>query len=159
MLQPISGDMSARFVARNQPVKLAALEGQFRTQRGAPLRIGGLPDPAKETTRYAIEIPRGLSLLAFNDPDAEVVGLSAFPKDERPNPVPVHLAFQVMVACGIASGRRGGGGRRSWGGSGGSGSSLPAVSLRRCRLRPPGPPRRGGGLGRDRARAAAVGHT
>jgi len=94
--------MSARFVARNQPVKLAALEGQFRTQRGAPLRIGGLPDPVKETTRYAIEIPRGLSLLAFNDPDAEVVGLSAFPRDERPNPVLVHLAFQVMVACGIA---------------------------------------------------------
>ena len=102
VLQPLSGDLSARVVARNQPAKLAALEGQFRTQRGAPLRIGGLPDPVKESTRYAIEIPRGLSLLAFNDPDAEVVGLSAFPRDERPNPVPVHLAFQVMVACGIA---------------------------------------------------------
>ncbi|MBP2685053.1 MAG: cytochrome bd ubiquinol oxidase subunit [Deltaproteobacteria bacterium] len=102
VLQPVSGDMSARFVARNQPVKLAALEGQFRTQRGAPLRIGGLPDAADETTRYAIEIPRALSLLAFHDPDAEVVGLSAFPMDERPDPVPVHLAFQVMVACGIA---------------------------------------------------------
>ena len=100
-LQPLSGDMSARFVARNQPVKLAALEGQFRTQRGAPLRIGGVPDPAKETTRYAIEIPRGLSLLAFHDPEAEVLGLTAFPPDERPNPVPVHLAFQVMVSCGI----------------------------------------------------------
>lgn len=102
VLQPVSGDMSARFVARNQPVKLAAMEGQFRTQRGAPLRIGGLPDAADETTRYALEIPRGLSLLAFHDPDAEVVGLSAFPRDERPNPVPVHLAFQVMVGCGIA---------------------------------------------------------
>jgi len=101
-LQPLSGDMSARFVARNQPVKLAALEGQFRTQRGAPLRIGGMPDPAEETTRFAIEIPRGLSLLAFHDPEAEVLGLTAFPPDERPNPVPVHLAFQVMVACGMS---------------------------------------------------------
>ena len=102
VLQPLSGDMSARFVARNQPAKLAALEGQFRTQRGAPLRIGGVPYTAQETTRYAIEIPRGLSLLAFHDPDAEVLGLTAFPPDERPNPVPVHLAFQIMVACGIS---------------------------------------------------------
>ena len=102
VLQPLSGDLSARFVARNQPVKLAAMEGQFLTQRGAPLRIGGLPDPVEETTRYAIEIPWGLSLLAFHDPDAEVRGLSTFPRDERPNPVPVHLAFQVMVACGVS---------------------------------------------------------
>jgi cytochrome bd ubiquinol oxidase subunit I len=102
VLQPLSGDLSARVVARNQPAKLAALEGQFRTQRGAPLRIGGLPDAAAETTRYSIEIPGALSLLAFHDRDAEVVGLSAFPRDERPNPVPVHLAFQFMVACGMA---------------------------------------------------------
>jgi cytochrome d ubiquinol oxidase subunit I len=101
VLQPLSGDMSARFVARSQPVKLAAMEGQFRTERGAPLRIGGMPDPVNETTRYAIEVPRGLSLLAFHDPDAEVLGLSAVPRDERPDPRPVHAAFQVMVACGM----------------------------------------------------------
>lgn len=100
ILQPLSGDMSARIVARSQPVKLAAMEGQFRTERGAPLRIGGLPDPESETTPYAIEIRRGLSLLAFHDPDAEVLGLSAVPRDERPDPRPVHAAFQVMVACG-----------------------------------------------------------
>lgn len=102
ILQPLSGDLNARFVARNQPVKLAAMEGQFRTQRGAPLRIGGLPDAVAESTRYAIEIPRGLSLLAFHDPAAEVLGLSAFPRDERPDPVPVHIAFQIMVACGMS---------------------------------------------------------
>ncbi|HBO70574.1 MAG TPA: cytochrome ubiquinol oxidase subunit I [Deltaproteobacteria bacterium] len=101
VLQPLSGDLSARFVARNQPVKLAAMEGQWRTQRGAPLRIGGFPDPVSETTPYAIEIPRGLSLLAFHDPDAEVLGLSAVPRDERPDPRPVHAAFQVMLACGL----------------------------------------------------------
>jgi len=101
VLQPVSGDMSARFVARSQPMKLAAMEGQFETQRGAPLRIGGLPDPVRETTPYAIEIPRGLSLLAFHDPDAEVLGLSSVPRDQRPDPRPVHAGFQVMVACGM----------------------------------------------------------
>src|SRR6185437_6114020 len=74
ILQQLSGDLSARTVALWQPIKLAALEGQFDTERGAPLRIGGWPDVAAEHTRYAIEIPRGLSLLAFHDPDAEVRG-------------------------------------------------------------------------------------
>jgi cytochrome bd ubiquinol oxidase subunit I len=101
LLQPLSGDDSARFVARSQPMKLAAMEGQFRTQRGAPLRIGGLPDPEQEVTRYSIEIPRGLSLLAFHDPNARVLGLSSVPRDERPDPRPVHAAFQIMVACGL----------------------------------------------------------
>ena len=102
ILQPLSGDLSARFVARHQPVKLAALEGQFETVRGAPLRIGGIPDVASRTTRYAIEIPKGLSLLARHDPDALVQGLSAFPREEWPDPAPVHIAFQVMVAGGTA---------------------------------------------------------
>jgi len=100
ILQPVSGDISARAVARWQPVKLAALESQFDTRRGAPLHIGGLPDEAAQTTRYAIEIPRGLSLLAFQDPNAEVKGLAAFPRDEWPPVVPVHLAFQLMVMLG-----------------------------------------------------------
>jgi len=100
LLQPLSGDMSARFVARNQPVKLAALEGQFETMRGAPLRIGGIPDVATRTTRFAIEVPKGMSLLAYHDPDARVRGLADFPRDEWPDPVPVHLAFQTMVAGG-----------------------------------------------------------
>jgi cytochrome bd ubiquinol oxidase subunit I len=100
LLQPLSGDLSARQVARTQPVKLAALEGQFETERGAPLRIGGLPDAAAEETRFALEVPRGLSLLAFHDPDAEVKGLRAFPRDAWPNTRNVHLAFQVMVGLG-----------------------------------------------------------
>jgi len=88
LLQPISGDMSARAVARWQPAKLAAMEALPDTRRGAPLHVGG------------IEIPRGLSLLAFRDADAEVTGLSAFPADERPPVAPVFVAFQVMVILG-----------------------------------------------------------
>jgi len=100
LLQPISGDLSARFVAHWQPAKLAAMEGQFRTERGAPLRLGGWPDEAAGETRYAIEIPRGLSLLAFKDPGAEVKGLEAFPRPDWPPVTIVHVAFQVMVGLG-----------------------------------------------------------
>jgi cytochrome d ubiquinol oxidase subunit I len=100
VLQPLSGDVLGRMLAVRQPVKLAALEGQWRTEAGAPLRIGGLPDPAAETTRGAIEIPGGLSLLAFHDPHAVVRGLDAVPPADRPNVVLVHLSFQLMIACG-----------------------------------------------------------
>jgi cytochrome d ubiquinol oxidase subunit I len=100
LLQPLSGDFSARQVAATQPVKLAALEGQFETERGAPLRIGGLPDAERMETRLALEIPRGLSILAFHDPDAEVKGLRDFPREVWPNVLNVHLAFQVMVGLG-----------------------------------------------------------
>jgi cytochrome d ubiquinol oxidase subunit I len=95
-----SGHLSATRVARLQPAKLAAAEGQFATERGAPLRIGGFPDVAARRTRFAIEIPRMLSFLAFEDPDATVVGLDDFPEDQRPNTVLVHLSFQLMVGSG-----------------------------------------------------------
>ncbi len=100
LLQPLSGDLSARQVAATQPVKLAALEGQFETVRGAPLRVGGLPDAERRETRFALEIPYGLSLLAFHDPHAEVKGLEAFPREVWPNTRLVHLAFQAMVGLG-----------------------------------------------------------
>jgi cytochrome bd ubiquinol oxidase subunit I len=100
ILQPLSGDVSARMVAEYQPVKLAALESHFETQRGAPLHIGGWPDVDTRETRWAIKIPRGLSLLAFHDPNAEVKGLADFPRDEWPPVAIVHIAFQIMVALG-----------------------------------------------------------
>ncbi|MDO8500852.1 MAG: cytochrome ubiquinol oxidase subunit I [Gemmatimonadaceae bacterium] len=102
LLQPLSGDISARLVAETQPVKLAALEGQFATERGAPLRIGGWPDAQGATTRFALEIPRGLSLLAYHEWDAEVKGLTAFPRSDWPPLAPVHVSFQIMVALGTA---------------------------------------------------------
>jgi cytochrome bd ubiquinol oxidase subunit I len=100
LLQPISGDFSARQIALTQPVKLAALEGHFKTEGGAPLRVGGLPDVERRETPYALEIPKGLSLLAFHDPDAVVRGLDEFPRDVWPNVRNVHLAFQAMVGLG-----------------------------------------------------------
>jgi cytochrome d ubiquinol oxidase subunit I len=100
ILQPISGDFSARLVARTQPVKLAAMEGHFVTMRGAPLLLGGIPDADEGRTVGAVAIPKGLSLLAFHDPNAEVRGLEAFPRDEWPPLVPVRTAWQLMLAIG-----------------------------------------------------------
>jgi cytochrome d ubiquinol oxidase subunit I len=101
VLQPLSGDMSAKMVAHTQPVKLAALEGQFETERGAPLRIGGIPDEDAEVTRWAIGIPKGLSFLAYGDFDAEVKGLEEWPREDRPPVAITHVAFQIMVGCGV----------------------------------------------------------
>jgi cytochrome d ubiquinol oxidase subunit I len=100
VLQPLSGDLAARQVAHYQPAKLAAMEAVFHTERGAPLVLGGWPDLASGTTRYALRIPYGLSLLAFHDPDAEVKGLNEIPRDEWPNVQAVHWSFQLMVALG-----------------------------------------------------------
>ncbi|OFZ54063.1 MAG: hypothetical protein A3D92_16380 [Bacteroidetes bacterium RIFCSPHIGHO2_02_FULL_44_7] len=101
LLQILSGDQIARFTARSQPLKLAAAEAFFETQKGAPLSIGGWPDMKEEKLKYALEIPRGLSFLAFRDANAEVKGMDAFSKELWP-PVPiVHVAFQLMVAIGI----------------------------------------------------------
>ncbi len=100
--QAVSGDISAHWVANNQPVKFAALEGQFETESRAGLTIGGWPDPEARETRWGIEIPGMLSFLAHRDIDAEVTGLNDFPLEDQPDPRPVHLGFQVMVGLGFA---------------------------------------------------------
>jgi cytochrome bd ubiquinol oxidase subunit I len=102
ILQPLSGDLLAKRVAVTQPVKLAAFEGQFETETAAPLRIGGVPDENARVTRYAIEVPYALSILAYGDPNAVVKGLNEFPADQHPPVAIVHIAFQIMVACGVA---------------------------------------------------------
>lgn len=99
-LQPISGDLSAKDVAERQPVKLAAMEAHYETEKGAPLYIGGIVDEENRTVTNKIEIPKALSFLAFGDFDAEVKGLNDFPDDELPPVAIVHYAFQIMVGIG-----------------------------------------------------------
>ena len=101
ILLPFSGDFVTREVARDQPAKLAAFEALLRTQQGAPLTIGGIPDSDGETMRYAIEVPKALSFLLYFDGDATVTGLDAFARNERPPVGVVHVAFQVMVVAGM----------------------------------------------------------
>jgi cytochrome bd ubiquinol oxidase subunit I len=100
VLQPLSGDIAARTVANTQPVKLAAMEGEFQTRARAPLRIGGIPDVRVRETRYAVDIPGGLSFMAYHDINATVRGLDDFPTDRWPPVAIVHVAFQIMVGLG-----------------------------------------------------------
>lgn len=102
VLQPVTGDLAAKHVAEHQPIKLAAMEGHFDTERGAPFRIFGWPDEQAEETRWSIEVPYLLSFLAYADPHAEVKGLKDFPRELRPPVAVVHVAFQIMVGCGLA---------------------------------------------------------
>lgn len=101
ILQPISGDYSAKDVAERQPAKLAAFESHFETSEAAPLIIGGIPDVEEQKVDYGIEIPGMLSFLAHGDFNAEVTGLDQFPKDEWPPVLITHIAFQVMVGAGM----------------------------------------------------------
>ena len=103
-IQPATGHLVAHAVAHNQPVKLAALEGQWETLDGAPFTLGGWPDEEAEVTRYGLEIPKLLSLMAYGDPNHRVMGLLEVPPDERPPVLVTHLAYQLMLACmGILS--------------------------------------------------------
>lgn len=96
--QVLVGDWAARFLAEYQPAKFAAMEAIYDTQAGAPLHLGGIPVDGE--VRYSIEIPNGLSLLTYRDPDAVVAGLDQVPDDAQPPVAVVHIAFQAMVAIG-----------------------------------------------------------
>jgi cytochrome d ubiquinol oxidase subunit I len=98
--QLLVGDWAAREVARNQPVKLASFEGLGRTEKGAPIHIGGWYDPKKGEVEDGIAIPKLLSLLAYHDPNATVKGLEAVPQDDRPPVNVVRVAFFTMVGIG-----------------------------------------------------------
>jgi cytochrome d ubiquinol oxidase subunit I len=101
LLQPISGHLLTQSVARDQPAKLAAIEGLFQTRAGAPFHLGGIPDERTGAVPYSIEIPGALSLLLHADPDATIPGLDQTPRHDWPPVAAVHLAFQFMVAAGL----------------------------------------------------------
>ncbi|MEZ4299350.1 MAG: cytochrome ubiquinol oxidase subunit I [Polyangiaceae bacterium] len=100
LLQPLAGDLAARHIAEYQPAKLAAAEALYETRDHAPLLIGGIPDDKTGEVHYGVEIPSGLSMLAFHDPAATVKGLDAFPPGDRPPVAATHFSFQVMVGTG-----------------------------------------------------------
>jgi cytochrome d ubiquinol oxidase subunit I len=101
VLQPLSGDFSAKDVARRQPAKLAAMEAHFHTQKSAPLIVGGIPDVENKKVDFAIELPGMLSFLAHGNFTAEVQGLDQIPEQDHPPVAIVHYAFQIMVGCGM----------------------------------------------------------
>jgi cytochrome d ubiquinol oxidase subunit I len=97
-LQVIVGDWAARDVAKDQPVKLAALEGLGQTTRGAPEHLLGWYNGHEVV--YGIAIPHLLSLLSFHSWNAEVKGLNSVPAADQPPVNIVRFAFQTMVGIG-----------------------------------------------------------
>jgi cytochrome d ubiquinol oxidase subunit I len=97
-VQVLVGDWAARDVATMQPTKLAAIEGLYRTTRGAPEHLLGWYTGGQ--VKYGIEIPHLLSLLAFHSWNAKVRGLDAVPANQRPPVNVVRVAFQTMVGIG-----------------------------------------------------------
>lgn len=88
-------------VAKTQPEKMAAFEGLWETQQGAPLALFGIPDEEKEKTHAAIGIPGLLSYLIYFDSNAAVKGLKEFPKEERPPVFLSFAAYHIMIIIGM----------------------------------------------------------
>ena len=101
-LQIVAGDFHGLNTLEHQPAKVAALEGHWETQRGAPLILFGIPDNEEERTKYEIAIPKLGSLILTHDLNGEIRGLKSWPKDERPPSVIVFWSFRIMVGIGFA---------------------------------------------------------
>lgn len=99
--QLVVGDMHGLNTLEHQPAKVAAMEGLWETERGAPLVLFGLPDQEQETTRYALEIPKLSSLILTHELDGEVKGLKQWPKADRPLVAVVFWSFRIMVGIGM----------------------------------------------------------
>ena len=101
LLQLATGAKSADGVMRNQPVKLAAMEGLFETQSRAPMAIFGWVDMEGCQVR-GLQIPGMLSMLAGHSPDTVVTGLNAFPREDWPPVQPVFQFYHIMIGIGMA---------------------------------------------------------
>jgi cytochrome bd ubiquinol oxidase subunit I len=95
-----TGGMNGENVTRYQPIKMAAMEGLFRTQEGAPIAIIGMPDIERRELMDPIYVPRVLSYLAYGDFRARVVGLDDYPPDAQPPIELVYYAYHIMVGLG-----------------------------------------------------------
>lgn len=102
LLQPISGDISAKDVNKRQPEKLAAMEAHFDTEAPASFVLGGIVNEKEERVDYAIKIPGLLSFLAYGNLKDPVKGITDFPKEDRPPVAITHYSFQIMIILGVA---------------------------------------------------------
>jgi cytochrome d ubiquinol oxidase subunit I len=95
-----TGSLNGETVAHNQPAKIAAMEGVFETQQGAPMAIIGMPDTERRILLDPIEVPYLLSYLAYGDTRATVIGLNDIPQDQQPPVELVYYAYHIMVGLG-----------------------------------------------------------
>ncbi len=103
-IQILFGHLVGDYIHEHQPVKFAAIEGRWHTERPAAEVLLAIPDAAQERNRYEIKVPVLGSLIASMKFDSTEVGLLDFPKDVRPPVAIPFFAFRVMVGCGIALG-------------------------------------------------------
>jgi cytochrome d ubiquinol oxidase subunit I len=101
VLQLGSGHAHSAQVTRTQPEKMAAFEALWETRDGAPFTVFGIPDETNERTLLAIRIPKMLSLLVHFDPNGRVLGLSEFPKEDRPPVLLPFAGYHIMILLGL----------------------------------------------------------
>jgi cytochrome d ubiquinol oxidase subunit I len=96
-----TGDLQGKLISQHQPATLAAMEGLFETQEGAPLAILGQPDVQKRKLDNPLEVPNMLSFLTYKKWSANVRGLDAFPQDQWPDKIEMlYYSYHVMVGLG-----------------------------------------------------------
>ncbi|MDO9357595.1 MAG: cytochrome ubiquinol oxidase subunit I [Polaromonas sp.] len=99
-LQIIAGDLHGLNTLEHQPAKLAAMEGIWKTEKGAPAILFALPDEKAKENRYEIAIPKLASLYLTHSLDGEIKGLDQF-EGKHPPVAPVFWAFRIMVGMGM----------------------------------------------------------
>ena len=99
-LQIIAGDLHGLNTLEHQPAKLAAMEGIWKTEKGAPAILFALPDEKAKENRYEIAIPKLASLYLTHSWDGEIKGLDQF-EGKHPPVAPVFWAFRIMVGMGM----------------------------------------------------------
>ncbi|HKW82681.1 MAG TPA: cytochrome ubiquinol oxidase subunit I [Burkholderiaceae bacterium] len=99
-LQILAGDQHGLNTLEHQPAKIAAMEGVWETERGAPLLLFALPDDQARTNHFEIKLPKMASLILTHDVDGEIKGLNDF-RDRHPPALPLFFAFRVMVGMGV----------------------------------------------------------
>lgn len=97
----VSGDHTAKGVAREEPAKMAAMEPTFHTEKGAPVTIYGWPDTKDGKLLYDIAVPRMFSILAYDDPNHKAPGWESFAANKRPDPHRIWWSFDTMVGIGF----------------------------------------------------------
>jgi cytochrome d ubiquinol oxidase subunit I len=100
-LQILLGDLHGLNTFRHQPAKLAAMEGHWETQAGAPLILFGWPDQQAEVTRWAVELPYLGSLILTHEMNGTVRGLKEWRREDRPPAAIIFWSFRIMVGIGL----------------------------------------------------------
>jgi len=96
--QLIIGDLHGLNVYQHQPMKIAALEGQWETERYAGFKLFAIPDNKNATNHYEIKIPYAMSILLEHKLDGEIKGLKELPVEQRPNVAIAFFSFRIMLA-------------------------------------------------------------